>query len=58
MPELVALQTMLPQIESPFAAQAKALQLRQLMGASQDADYERQLRAQAAQDDALSLIHI
>ena len=52
MPELVALQTMLPQIESPFAAQAKALQLRQLMGASQDADYERQLRAQAAQDDA------
>ena len=49
---MIALQAMLPKIDTPFEAQGKALQLRQMMNASQDADYERQQRAQAAQDDA------
>lgn len=49
---MIALQTMLPKIDTPFEAQGKALQLRQMMNASQDADYERQQRAQVAQDDA------
>lgn len=52
MPELVALQTVLPKIDTPFEAQGKALQLRQLMQAGQDADYQRQQRDLATRDDA------
>lgn len=51
MPELVALQTMLPQIDSPVAAQTKALQLRALQNASMQADTEQAARAQALADD-------
>lgn len=52
MPELVALQTMLPKLDTPFESQSKALQLRQMMQANDDAEYQRQQRAQAAADDA------
>lgn len=49
--DLVALQTMAPKIDTPIEAQSKALQLRQMMQAGQDADYQRQLQAQARADD-------
>lgn len=42
----------LPQIDSPFQVQAKGLQLRALMNAGQDAQYQQQQRAQAQTDDA------
>jgi hypothetical protein len=51
MADLVALQTMLPQISSPFDQQGKALQLRQMMNAGQQADFEAQQRQQAQADD-------
>lgn len=51
MPELVALQGLLPQIESPVALQAKALQLRQMQMASMAAEAEAQQRQQALADD-------
>lgn len=41
----------LPQIESPFEAQGKALQLRSLLQAGQDHEYQQQQRAQAQADD-------
>lgn len=52
MADLVALQTMLPKIDSPFEQQGKALQLRQLMQAGQEQDYQNQQRQQAQADDA------
>lgn len=42
----------LPQIDSPFQAQSKALQLNQLMQAGQDQAYQQQQRVQAQADDA------
>lgn len=51
MPELVALQTMLPQIDSPVAAQTKVLQMRQLQNANDQADFQRQQQQQAMADD-------
>jgi hypothetical protein len=51
MADLVALQTMLPKIDSPYDQQGKALQLRQMMNAGQQADFEAQQRQQAAADD-------
>lgn len=44
-------QVALPQIDSPFEAQGKALQLRQLLNTGQDQEYQRQARIQAQADD-------
>lgn len=51
MPQLVALQAMLPQIDSPVELQTKALQLRQLQAAGMAAEAEAQARQQALADD-------
>lgn len=52
MADLVALQTMLPKIDSPYEQQGAALKIQQMQGAAQDAQYQRQQQAQAQQDDA------
>lgn len=51
MPELVALNTMLPKIDSQYEVQAKGLQLRALQQADQQAQYQAQQQAQAQADD-------
>lgn len=51
MPELVALQARLPQFDTPFDVQGKALQLRQLMNANQASDMELAQRRQAMADE-------
>lgn len=51
MPELVALQAMLPKIETPVESQGKVLQLRQMLNANQVADMELAQRRQALADD-------
>lgn len=51
MPELVALQTMLPKFKSPIEAQAEVLQLRQMQAASAAQQAEAQARQQAMADD-------
>lgn len=51
MPELVALQTMLPKIETPVESQAKVLQLQQMKNAGQMADMELAQRRQALADE-------
>jgi hypothetical protein len=48
----IALQTMLPKFDSPFETQGKALQLRAMQQADQQAQYQQQQQAQAQQDDA------
>lgn len=52
MADLVALSTMLPKIDSPYEAQAKALQLRALQNTDQQAQYQAAQQAQAQRDDA------
>ncbi len=51
MPELIALQTRVPQFETPLESQGKALQLRQMLNSGQVADMELQQRRQAVADD-------
>ncbi len=50
--ELMALKTMAPNIESPFESQGKALQLRQMLAADQQNQFQQQQQRQAQQDDA------
>jgi hypothetical protein len=47
----IALQTMLPRIDSPFEARGKQLQMNQMIQADQQVQYQRQQQAQAQQDD-------
>lgn len=49
--ELLALKSMLPQIDSPVESQTKALQMRQLMNAGQASDLEMEQRRQALADE-------
>lgn len=51
MDNTIALQVRPPQIDSPIESQGKALQLRQMLNADQQAQYQRQQQAQAQQDD-------
>lgn len=49
--ELLALQAQQPKFDTPFEAQGKALQLRQMLSADQQAQYQQQQQRQAQQDD-------
>lgn len=51
MPDLVALQALLPQIDSPDMVAGKALKIQQLQAAQQTAQAEAQARQLALQDD-------
>lgn len=51
MDNTIALQSMLPKIDSPIDAQSKALQLRQLLNAGQASDFQLHQQRQAQADD-------
>lgn len=49
--ELLALQAMAPKFDTPFESQGKALQLRQMLAADQQTQFQQQQQAQAQRDD-------
>jgi hypothetical protein len=51
MDNTIALQVRPPQLDSPIESQGKVLQLRQMLNADQQAQYQQQQQAQAQQDD-------